>query len=198
MYETNITKLTDGQRMLFAGICAISKANKSIIVILPLEKLKEVAKKRDVIQLFLSLRYKKSISFVENADINVFSEIRLMDDTKEVAFIFTDSFYKILRETPYDEIEEYMSLTGKYAHYLYKIITRLKYNGYFEISVDDFCVLMNVPKSYNTSELSRVVITPAVNKLSRLKRFEGLKYGYYTGRNKRAQKIIFEWEGKDI
>lgn len=193
MYETNITKLTNGQRMLFAGICAISKRDHSRVIIIEEEKVKEVAGKRDVIQTFLSLRYKKNISLTDTADINVFAEVRSYYDTGEVAFVFTDGFYSILSTTPYDELEEYMSLTGKYAHNLYKLLTRMKNSGYKIYDLKDFRVLMGIPESYDVSELTRTVVRPAVRNLRRIKDFEDLDFSYVT-KKKKAEKIIFEWK----
>lgn len=198
MYELNITKLTDGERLLFVAVCALSKKNHQKTVTITSDQLNKATEgHKDVVQRFLTLRYKDALMFTETSDINVFSEIRTNRDRGEYQFSFTDRFYEILLKTPYEQIEEYMSLTGKYPHLLYKLLTRLRYSGYYEIPVEDLYILLSVPKSYNTSELSRVVISPAVRKLARLASFEGLKYGYYTGRNKKAQKVIFEWMPKD-
>ena len=76
MYEINITKLKDEQRILFAGICAFAKRDNIKVVIFKKEKVIEIAQGREVIQLFLSLRYKKTINVNETSDINIFEEIR--------------------------------------------------------------------------------------------------------------------------
>ena len=192
MYETNITRLTDGQRLLFAAICGFSKRDNKRMVVLPEEKVREAAEGRDVIQLFLSLRYKKNISILNTSDINIFEEITTIFETSEISFKLTDSFYEVLRITPYDELEEYMSLTGKYAHNLYKLLTRMRKAGYKSYTIEEFRVLMNVPKEYNVSEMTRVVVRPAVRKLRRISGFENLDYNYLSKR-KKAEKIIFEW-----
>ena len=196
MYETNITKLSNGQRLLFAGICSFAKRDHTRTVTLPEEKVKEVAEGRDVIQLLLSLRYKKNVSILNTSDINIFEEITTIFETSEISFKLTDSFYEVLKTMPYDELEEYMSLTGKYAHNLYKLLSRMKKAGYKSYTVEEFRVLMNVPKEYNVSEMTRVVVRPAVRKLRRISGFEDLDYNYLSKR-KKAEKIIFEWNSED-
>ena len=134
MYELNITKLSDGERILFAGICALSRKNKTKEIVISSDQLNAATEgHKDVVQRFLCLRYKDTMLFAETSDLNVFSEIQNKRDRGEYVFKLTDRFYEILQSTPYDEIEEYMSLTGKYPHKLYKLLTRLKKSGYYEV-----------------------------------------------------------------
>lgn len=194
MNERNITVLTDGERMLFAGICGLSKRDSTRTVTITQEQLREATEgHKNAVQRLLSLRYKKIINVLSSTDMNIFSSVENRKDRDDVVFRLTEEFYEELMNTSYADIEAYMSLTGKYPKSLYRILKRYERAGYYSIDLEDFNVLMGVSKGYDTKELTRIVVRPSVNKLKRMMKFTDLKFYYGTERGK-ATKIIFEWK----
>ncbi|MBR6611811.1 MAG: replication initiation protein [Campylobacter sp.] len=96
-----------------------------------------------------------------------------MHDTQEqtINITFQSRFYDMIVNYKYGftsfELSEFISLESKYSKILYRLLKQFKYTGYFKIEWQEFCNLMQIPKSYNQSDIDKQILKPAMNELSK-------------------------------
>ena len=61
--------------------------------------------------------------------------------------------------------------------------------------MEEFYYLLGIPEKYNTRELTRRIVQPAVKKVGEIDDFFGLEYSYLKKGSKTAG-IVFQWQGK--
>ncbi len=71
------------------------------------------------------------------------------------------------------ELQEFVSIQGKYTKILYSLLKQYRNKGFFFIAVDEFREFFNVPKSYRMSEIDKKILNPAIKELTPI--FKNLK-----------------------
>ncbi|WP_051188655.1 replication initiation protein [Proteocatella sphenisci] len=71
------------------------------------------------------------------------------------------------------ELKEFVSLKSIYSKNLYKILKQYKSTGWYEVSLDQFRYLLDVPKTYDTNNFNKRVLRPIMDELP----------GYFKGLN---------------
>lgn len=93
------------------------------------------------------------------------------------------------------ELEEITNLKSSYSKSCYRLLKQFRKTGYFKIDIDQFRDLLDVPKSYNMSNLTKRVLDPIQKELPQY--FKGLKVHKEKNdrRNKRiVSHIVFIFE----
>lgn len=90
------------------------------------------------------------------------------------------------------ELAEFVSLRGKHAKNLYRLLKQWRTAGHYSVPLKEFKRLLNV-ESYATEDLSKRVIRPAVSKVAQLSGFHDLRYSYSYAKKKKPIRIIFSW-----
>lgn len=72
------------------------------------------------------------------------------------------------------ELQESAELKSSYAKGIYKKLRKFRNTGIWNVDVESFRDYLDVPKSYSTSDVDKVVIRPSLDELSEF--FKGLNY----------------------
>ena len=92
------------------------------------------------------------------------------------------------------ELEEFTKIRSTYAKTAYRLLKQWRTVGKKEFSIDAFKTLMDMPKSYKSSEIDRAVIKPILKELNQY--FIGLKVKKIKS-NKRGNPVLgyeFTWK----
>ena len=92
------------------------------------------------------------------------------------------------------ELEEFTKIRSTYAKTAYRLLKQWRTVGKKEFSIDEFKTLMDMPKSYKSSEIDRAVIKPILKELNQY--FMGLKVKKIKS-NKRGNPVLgyeFTWK----
>lgn len=74
------------------------------------------------------------------------------------------------------ELEQSAGLKSSYSKHIYKQLMRFKYTGTWRVTMEHFRELLDVPKSYNLSNVKRAAIEPALEELGAI--FDNLQVTY--------------------
>lgn len=94
------------------------------------------------------------------------------------------------------ELEEFTKIRSTYAKTAYRLLKQWRTVGKKEFSIDEFKTLMDMPKSYKSSEIDRAVIKPILKELNQY--FIGLKVKKIKS-NKRGNPVLgyeFTWKSE--
>lgn len=92
------------------------------------------------------------------------------------------------------ELEEFTNIRSTYAKTAYRLLKQWRTIGKKEFSIEEFKNLMDMPRSYKSSEIDRAVIKPILKELSQY--FIGLKVKKIKS-NKRGNPVLgyeFTWK----
>ena len=92
------------------------------------------------------------------------------------------------------ELEEFTKIRSTYAKTAYRLLKQWRTVGKKEFSIDEFKTLMDMPRSYKSSEIDRAVIKPILKELNQY--FIGLKVKKIKS-NKRGNPVLgyeFTWK----
>lgn len=113
----------------------------------------------------------------EDRNIMLFKEfiIRYFDEEKQqiknievsINEYFTYLLNNVIGNFTTFELEEYQSLSGKYAQTLYRLLKQYKGTGYARFEWSKFIEVVGIPKSYQMCEIETRIIKPALKELSR-------------------------------
>lgn len=92
------------------------------------------------------------------------------------------------------ELEEFTNIRSTYAKTAYRLLKQWRTIGKKEFPIDEFKTLMDMPRSYKSSEIDRAVIKPILKELSQY--FIGLKVKKIKS-NRRGNPVLgyeFTWK----
>lgn len=99
------------------------------------------------------------------------------------------------------ELQEFINLKSKYSKECYRRLKQFRSTGKWNISIEKFKELLDIPENYKMCEINRTVLTPIKAELSPL--FKNLqiekikKKGAYAGRGNKVTHIVFTFEKED-
>jgi plasmid replication initiation protein len=95
------------------------------------------------------------------------------------------------------ELEQFTYLKSSYSKQCYRQLKRYRYTGWWDVSIDEFRLLLDIPESYKMKQISQRVIKPIMNELPQY--FEGLKldFKYGSGRGKPVERIKFTFKKEE-
>ena len=85
--------------------------------------------------------------------------ISVNNDLKHILNSITADFTKF-------ELQEMTYLKSTYAKNMFRLLKQYKSTGYLKISVEDFRVRLDIPKSYRMTDLNKNIFAPIINELS--------------------------------
>lgn len=74
-------------------------------------------------------------------------------------------FNKIGMEFTQFELEEFINVSSTYAKTAYRLLKQYRTTGWWKVSIEDFRALLEVPKSYRSSDMDRQIIKPILEQL---------------------------------
>lgn len=145
------------------------------------------------------------ISYVEKNDrkiraMNLFSYLEVDLNEKTIEAQVSDQYTYILNKLNSNFsshlLETYIDLKSTYSKGIFQLLNEYSGLGKREFEIDEFRLLLDIPKSYNISSITRAVIEPAIEELSNF--FEDLKYKPVK-KNTRGTPVIgyiFTWKSQ--
>ena len=95
------------------------------------------------------------------------------------------------------ELAEFVSLKSSYSKGLYRLLKQFRTTGYYEVPIEDFRRLLDVPKSYRMSDINKTILTPALTELSDIfpeLQCEKIKRAVAGSRGVSVVKLIFSFK----
>lgn len=89
-------------------------------------------------------------------------------------------------------LEEFVNLPGIYPKQLYRLLKQWRTVGHASYAWDVFKEMLDIPKSYQTKDITRRIVVPAINKLRELDEFKTLNYRFST-HNRKVVRVMFDW-----
>lgn len=146
------------------------------------------------ILLRLTIKFDDGITFGEQ-HIFIGYESSLKDEVIRIKC--TEAAQKLFNDIEYNftrfELKEFVNLPGIYTKQLYRLLKQYRHLGNCSILIKDLRSFLDIPEKYQTREITRRIITPSINTLSKeIKEFEDLRFEYgYKG--KFAIRVKFTW-----
>ncbi|MCR4941387.1 MAG: replication initiation protein [Campylobacter sp.] len=84
----------------------------------------------------------------------------------KVSEVFRERYLKAMPQFTRFELEEFVNLSGTYTKTIYRFLKQYKNNGYWRISYKDFKKLLGIPKSYQSCDIDKQILKPAIKELS--------------------------------
>ena len=95
------------------------------------------------------------------------------------------------------ELEEFIGLKSQYSKTAYRHLKQFKQTGYWQINIEKFRELMDIPESYKMHHISEKVLNPIEEELTPI--FKGLKINKRTkGRGGKVFALEFIWTAKNV
>ena len=152
--------------------------------------------------------------------INLFSSFKIWcykhDDGYEepvyIEMLANPRFSYILNELEKNftgfELDEFVSLSGKYTKTLYRLLKQYRQTGFLYMAWDEFIRVMDIPENYRQIDIDTRILKPAIKELTRERTlwditripFENLKYekikssGRGRGRGSKVTGITFTFK----
>ncbi len=64
------------------------------------------------------------------------------------------------------ELAEFVNLSGKYTKTIYRLLKQYRSTGVFKIEFERFKEILDIPKSYETRDIEKQILKPAIKELS--------------------------------
>lgn len=102
------------------------------------------------------------------------------------------------------ELAEFINLSGKYTKTIYRLLKQYRSTGLFKIEFEKFKEILDIPKSYETRDIEKQILKPAIKELSAQKSlfdqirtpFQNLTYekGKTKGKGNKITHLIFTFD----
>lgn len=102
----------------------------------------------------------------------IFPVLDIFDDDKQeflnvkVSPAFRERYLKAMPEFTRFELEEFVNLSGTYTKTLYRFLKQFRTSGLWRVKYDDFKRLLGIPESYQSCDIDKRIIKPAIKELS--------------------------------
>ena len=106
------------------------------------------------------------------------------------------------------ELAEFVNLSGKYTKTIYRLLKQYRSTGIFRIDFEKFKEILDIPKSYETRDIEKQILKPAIQELSAERTlfdtqripFVGLAYekGKTKGKGNKITHLIFTFQAENV
>ncbi|MBZ7963297.1 replication initiation protein [Campylobacter sp. W0049] len=141
---------------------------------------KERNKKRfydNVVRFALKLNgLKTSDTYFDDEGYRIFSissffdEIKVKEKEEKIYFKIREKslclIYDVMQNYTKIDIKDFCGISSKYSKILYRLLKQWEGTGEFIISFDEFCILMDIPSSYDLEKIEKKVIKPSISILN--------------------------------
>jgi len=211
MNTISFGKFKEKELDLFFSICYKMKNEGVNEVVLSFQELKELSKysrndlKRFVKDLestytkLLDIKFEILISPKIREKFVLFTRYRIDEERKEMTIQLHKEYNFVLNDigkfTKFDLIE-FVSLKSSYAKNMFKILKQfdtVNKESWYQIKLDDFKVLLDIPKSYQMINIDKRVLLPILEQLKPL--FQGLEIEKIK-KGVKVESLKFTWKNK--
>jgi len=185
-------KFTAIEMNLFFSICTKMRDKGLEKIQYSFEELRELSKyKPSSINRFVSdldrtytkmLQLNYRVNYATNNDNGfkrfvLFTDFEVSEKNQYVEITTNQNFAYILNEISGNftkfELEEFTNLRSSYSKTAFRMLKQFRQTGFWKVSIGDFRQLLDVPKSYQMSDIDKKVVKPIIKELSKL--FKNLK-----------------------
>lgn len=100
----------------------------------------------------------------------LFDEFTIDTDKETISITIKEKYFYILNGLTANftrfELAEFVSLKSSYSKGLYRLLKQFRTTGYYEVPIEDFRRLLDIPEGYRMSDINRLVLKPALTELS--------------------------------
>lgn len=202
------TNFTANELDIFLSICSVMKEKGEEKIELSFEKLRQLTKytqtSNSVFVRDLNTTYDKLIStkFSFEPKKGVYTKFVLftkytIDTNNQTVQIAVNSEFKellneITKNFTHFELEEFTQISGTYPKQLYRLLKQWKTTGLWEVQIDEFRRLMDIPEWYQMTHIDARILKPSIKELRKLKDFENLRVTKKKA-GRKINKLIFEF-----
>lgn len=155
---------------------------------------------------------KSVVKYVGEKETQFFTLFQVLaipnDDDYYIRAKISEPFAYMLNEleksfTAFD-IAEFSSLSSKYTQTIYRLLKQFRFTGLLRIDWEKFKELLDIPKSYQNSDIERRILKPSIKELGsnislfyeKCPIFKNLAYEkeYFAKRGRPIKSIIFRFE----
>lgn len=108
----------------------------------------------------------------EFTEFVLFTKYRVSAENQEVTISVNEEFSYVLNELTANftrfELNEFVNLQSKYAKNLYRLLKQYRSTGKVYFTLDEFRAKLDVPKSYQMTNIDQKVLTPIKDELTPL------------------------------
>jgi len=210
MNKLAFTGFSPSELNVFYTLCSIMKEKGTTKIELSYDKLIELSGLKDSrleesrqTKLFENM-YKNLLKLTLGFDdgdkilyFNLFSHFELIRSKRTVSIGVNEDYSYILNNLANNftrfELLEFNEISGEYPKLLYRHLKQWKVPGLWEVRIDEFRRLFDVPEWYRMSELDKWVLKPSIKELQKIKDFENLKVTKIK-KGRAVDKLVFEFK----
>lgn len=100
-----------------------------------------------------------------------FDELEYDEITHHLKLHLQDTFFETIKNYRLGftrfELAEFVTLSGSYTKTLYRLLKQYRSKGSWQVSIEDFKKLLNVPENYRQCDIDTRVLKPAIKQLSK-------------------------------
>lgn len=130
-----------------------------------------------------------------------FTKYRVSEKDKSIAIKVNEEFAPLINEITGNftrfELEEITNLNSSYSKSCYRLLKQYRKTGFYKVKVDRFRYLLDIPESYNMSNLTARVLNPIEKELK--KYFKNLKITKVKGKydSRKIESLVFTFKRED-
>lgn len=212
MNSLSFGKFKEKELDLFFSICYKLKNEGVNEIVLSFQELKELSNySRNDIKRFtkdlestytklLDVKFEIILSPGVKEKFVLFTSYRIDENQKEIKIRLNQDYSFILNDiekfTKFD-LMEFASLKSAYAKNMFRLLKQFDNNElkekWFQIKLDDFKVMLDIPKSYKMSHIDSFVLSPILEQLKAY--FSGLKLEKIK-KGVKVESLKFTWKAK--
>lgn len=212
MNSLSFGKFKEKELDLFFSICYKLKNEGVNEIILSFQELKELSNySRNDIKRFtkdlestytklLDIKFEIILSPGVKEKFVLFTSYRIDENQKEIKIRLNQDYSFILNDiekfTKFD-LMEFASLKSAYAKNMFRLLKQFDNNElkekWFQIKIDDFKVMLDIPKSYKMVDIDKRVLSPIQEQLKPY--FQGLKLEKIK-KGVKVESLKFTWKAK--
>lgn len=212
MNSLSFGKFKEKELDLFFSICYKLKNEGVNEVVLSFQELKELSKySRNDIKRFtkdlestytklLDIKFEIILSPGVKEKFVLFTSYRIDENQKEIKIRLNQDYSFILNDiekfTKFD-LMEFASLKSAYAKNMFRLLKQFDNNElkekWLQIKLDDFKVMLDIPKSYKMVDIDKRVLSPIMEQLKPY--FQGLKLEKIK-KGVKVESLKFTWKAK--
>lgn len=166
---------------LFFAICSKMKEEKHTEVVFSFHQIRSLSQfKMTSKQAFvtkLKSTYEKLLALIfkeENGSrttyFTLFDEFTIDTAEETITITIKEKYFYILNGLTANftrfELKEFVTLKSSYSKGIYRLLKQFRSTGFYEVSIENFRYLLDIPKSYRMSDINKTVLTPAISELS--------------------------------
>ena len=130
-----------------------------------------------------------------------FEKYRYVPAEKKIYYTISEYGFQYLpifcRSVKKEDLLKIANLKGKYVSRLAQLLLPYKIAGFHEIPMNELFDLLEIPDTYETRDLSRKVIQPALDQINKVGLLQNLRFRYYRPFRAPAESLILEWDTKE-